>query len=144
MLRELLPQPRLIAVLTSPIALEIPEIEAAAQALGQPLLVLQARDAGEIDATFATMAERQVSGLICGSTLYFQVIADKLVGLAARYRIPTVYFWPEFVAAGGLMSYSVNRAEIGGIIGAYVGRILKGAAPADLAGRAIVALRTSH
>ena len=95
-------------------------------------MVLQVRDAGEIDAAFATMAERQAGGLICGGTLYFQVIADKLVALAARYRIPAVYVWPEFVAAGGLMSYSVSRAEIGRIIGDYVGRNLKGTAPADL------------
>jgi putative tryptophan/tyrosine transport system substrate-binding protein len=132
MLRELLPQPGLIAVLVGPIGTEVPEIEAAAQMLGQPLLVLQGRDVDEVDRAFATMAERQASGLICGASLYFQVIADKLVALAARYRIPTVYEWPEFVAAGGLMSYSVDRAEIGRIIGDYVGRILKGDAPADL------------
>ena len=60
------------------------------------------------------------------------MIADKLVALAARYRIPAVYEWREFVAAGGLMSYSVNRAETDRLVGDYVGRILKGAAPADL------------
>ena len=60
------------------------------------------------------------------------MIAPKLVALAARYRIPAVYEWPEFVAAGGLMSYNANPAEGDRIIGDYVGRILKGAAPADL------------
>jgi len=78
------------------------------------------------------MAERQARGLVYGASTYFQVIADKLVALAARYRIPAVYEWREFVAAGGLMSYSVNRAESDRLVGDYVGRILKGAAPADL------------
>src|SRR5262249_28118248 len=63
---------------------------------------------------------------------YFQVIADKLVALGARHRIPAVYEWPEFVAAGRLMSYSTNRREFGLLAGDYVSRILKGAAPADL------------
>ena len=57
------------------------------------------------------MAERQVSGLLYGTSQYFQVIAQKLVALAARYRIPAVYEWPEFVTAGGLMSYNANPAE---------------------------------
>ena len=60
------------------------------------------------------------------------MIAGKLVALAARYRIPAVYEWPEFVAAGGLMSYSTSRGEAGRLMGDYAGRILKGAAPADL------------
>ncbi|MGD9617752.1 MAG: ABC transporter substrate-binding protein [Alphaproteobacteria bacterium] len=136
MLRELLPQPRLIAALFSPTAssiqLQIREIEAAAQALGQPLLVLQARDADEVETAFARIGERQAAGLVYGASTYFQVIADKLVALAARYRLPAVYEWPEFVAAGGLMSYSTHRAETRRIVGDYVGRILKGAAPADL------------
>jgi putative ABC transport system substrate-binding protein len=135
-LRELLPQPHLLAVLFGPTTAttqsQIEEIEAAAQAIGQPILVLRGQDVIEVEKAFATMAERQVSGVVYGASLYFQVIAGKLVALAARYRIPAVYEWPEFVAAGGLMSYSIDRAEAGRITGDYVGRILKGAAPADL------------
>jgi ABC-type uncharacterized transport system substrate-binding protein len=86
----------------------------------------------EVEKAFATMAERQVRGLLYGASEYFQVIADKLIALAARYRIPASYEWREFVAAGGLMSYNVKRGEIRGLIGDYAGRILKGAAPADL------------
>ena len=63
---------------------------------------------------------------------YFQVIADKLIALAARYHIPASYEWREFVAAGGLMSYSASRREAMRLAGDYAGRILKGAAPADL------------
>jgi putative ABC transport system substrate-binding protein len=78
------------------------------------------------------MAERQVRGLLYGPTTYFQVIADKLIALAARFRIPAIYEWRQFVAAGGLMSYSVKSGEGGRLMGDYAGRILKGAAPADL------------
>jgi len=59
-------------------------VETAAQAVGQPMLVLHGRDEDEIEKAFATMAERQVRGLLFGPTTYFQVIVDKLVALAAR------------------------------------------------------------
>ena len=78
------------------------------------------------------MAERQVRGLLYGGSEYFQVIADKLIALAARYRIPASYEWREFVAAGGLMTYSTSRRETMRLAGDYAGCILKGDAPADL------------
>jgi len=135
-LRELLPQPGLVAALFGPTSStteqQIRDVEGSARALGQPILVLQARDDVEAETAFATLAERQARGLVYGASTYFQVIADKLVALAARYHIPAVYEWPEFVAAGGLMSYSTNRREFSKHVGDYVGRILKGAAPADL------------
>jgi putative tryptophan/tyrosine transport system substrate-binding protein len=137
LLREVLPEPGLIAYLhpgrvTATAAVELREVKAAAKAVGQPILVLQGGNEDEIDKAFATMAERQVRGLLFGASQYFQVIADKLVALAARYHIPASYEWREFVAAGGLMSYSANRREAMRLAGDYAGRILKGAAPADL------------
>ena len=135
-LRDLLPQPSLIAFLVDSrgpgAQAEMREVEVAAQAVGQPMLVLHGRNEDEIEKAFATMAERQARGLLFGPSQYFQAIADKLVALAARYRIPASYEWPEFVAAGGLISYSSNRGELDRVVGDYVGRILKGAVPADL------------
>jgi putative ABC transport system substrate-binding protein len=78
------------------------------------------------------MAEHRANGLLFGASAYFQVIADKLVALVARYRIPALYEWREFVIAGGLMSYSTSRSESNAMLGDYVGRVLKGATPADL------------
>jgi len=135
-LRDLLPQPGLIAFLVDSrlqgAQAEMREVEAAAQAIGQPTLVLDGRSDDEVEKAFATMAERQARGLFCGASQYFQAIADKLVALAARYRIPAVYEWPEFVAAGGLISYSSKRGETEHLVGNYVGRILKGEKPSDL------------
>src|SRR5262249_15084357 len=115
LLREILPQPGLIAFLVHPQTQLTPgvirQVEAAAQAVGQPILVLRVRDEDEIEKAFATMGERQVRGLLFGASQYFQVIANKLVALAARYRIPAIYEWREFVAAGGLMTYSGSRRE---------------------------------
>jgi putative ABC transport system substrate-binding protein len=136
LLREVLPQPGLIAFLVGPQGPSFPvmlsQVEAAAETVGQPLLVLHGGNDDEIEQAFVTMAERQVRGLLYGASVYFQVIAGKLVALAARYRIPAMYEWREFVAAGGLISYNANRSEFARQAGDYAGRILKGAVPADL------------
>jgi putative ABC transport system substrate-binding protein len=60
------------------------------------------------------------------------VVSERLIELAARYRIPALYEWREFVTAGGLMSYSTDRNEVGRSAGSYAGRILKGEKPANL------------
>ena len=57
---------------------------------------------------------------------------EQIVALAARYGVPAIYDWREYVAAGGLISYGTNLADTYRIIGTYVGKILKGAKPADL------------
>jgi ABC-type uncharacterized transport system substrate-binding protein len=92
LLREVLPQPGLIAFLVGPQTQSTPEqlrqVEAAAQAVGQPILVLHGRNEDEIEKAFATMAERQVRGLLFGVSMYFQVIADKLIALAATVSLP--------------------------------------------------------
>jgi putative tryptophan/tyrosine transport system substrate-binding protein len=77
------------------------------------------------------MAERNVAAILYGATLFFQVIGERLVALAARYRFPALYEWREFVTAAGLMSYSTDRNEVGRGAGRYAGRILKGEKPAD-------------
>jgi putative ABC transport system substrate-binding protein len=136
LLRELLPKPGTIAFVTNAnnpfMPFQIHEMQAAAQAVGQPLLVVSVGTEDEVDQAFATMAERNVTAVLYGATLFFQVISERLVALAARYRIPALYEWREFVTAGGLMSYSTDRNEAGREAGTYAGRILKGEKPADL------------
>ena len=136
LLRELLPKPGTIAfvvnVNSAATPFQIQEMQAAAQAVGQPLLVVSVGTEDEVDQAFTTMAERNVAAILYGATLFFQVISERLIALAARYRIPALYEWREFVMAGGLMSYSTDRNEVGREAGSYTGRILKGEKPADL------------
>jgi putative ABC transport system substrate-binding protein len=136
LLRELLPRPGPIAFVVSPnsaaTAFQIQEMQEAAQAVGQPLLIVSVGTEDEVDKAFAGMAERNVAAILYGATLFFQVIGERLVALAARYRLPALYEWREFVTAGGLMSYSTDRNEVGRGAGSYAGRILKGEKPADL------------
>jgi putative tryptophan/tyrosine transport system substrate-binding protein len=136
LLRELLARPGTIAFVVNPnnalTPFQIKEMQAAAQAVGQPLLVVNAGTEEEADKAFAMMTDRNVAGILYATTLFFQVISERLVALAARYRIPALYEWREFVTAGGLMSYSTDRNEVGREAGRYAGRILKGEKPADL------------
>ena len=136
LVRELLPKPGTIAFVVNPYSSSTPpqikEMQAAAQAVGQPLLVVEAGTEEQIDKAFAMMAERNVAAIVYAAGLFFQVVSDRLVALAARYRIPSLYEWREFVTAGGLMSYSTDRNEVGQAVGSYAGRILKGEKPADL------------
>jgi putative tryptophan/tyrosine transport system substrate-binding protein len=136
LLREVLPTPGTIAFVVNPnnaaTPFQIQEMQAAAQAIGQPLVVVNIGAENQIDQAFATMAERNVAAILYGTTLFFQVISERLVARAARYRIPALYEWREFVTVGGLMSYSTDRNEAGRTAGSYAGRILKGEKPADL------------
>jgi putative tryptophan/tyrosine transport system substrate-binding protein len=136
LVRELLPKPGTIAFVVNANSdstpFQIQEMQAAAQAVGQPLLVVSVGIEEQVDTAFATMAERNVVAILYGASLFFQVIRERLVALAARYRIPALYEWREFVTAGGLMSYSTDRNEVGREAGNYAGRILKGEKPADL------------
>ena len=136
LIRALLAKPGLIAFVVDPnnnsTAIQIEEMQQAARAIGQPLLVLRVTSEAEAETAFATMTQQKVSAVQYGASVLFQVINDRLVELAARHRIPASYEWREAVIAGGLMSYNVNRTPSASQIGRYVAEILKGAKPADL------------
>jgi putative ABC transport system substrate-binding protein len=136
LLRQLLPNARLVGFLVNPNGGSTPDqlrhAQSAAQTMALELLVLNATTPIEIDAAFASLAQRRVDGLVMGNDPFFQVQQDQIVALAARYRIPTIYEWSEFVRAGGLATYATDRVEIYRQLGVYVSRILNGAKPADL------------
>jgi putative tryptophan/tyrosine transport system substrate-binding protein len=136
LIRALLPKPGSIAFVVNPnnmsTVIQVEEMQQAARTIGQPLIVLHVANEAEAEAAFATMAQKKVSAVQFGASILFQVINQRLVELAARYRIPASYEWREAVIAGGLMSYNANRAVSAGQMGRYVARILKGAKPADL------------
>src|SRR5262249_13896333 len=86
----------------------------------------------EIEPAFVALVQRGAGALLMMADTFFQVSRDRLVALAARYAVPAMYEWPEFVKAGGLISYSTVRSEYARQVGIYAGRILNGAKPADL------------
>jgi putative ABC transport system substrate-binding protein len=135
-LRELVPSARLIAFLFNPgaetAAFQSKEILAAAESIGQQILILNAGSEGQIDQAFSIISERRVGAVLYSAGLFFQVHRERLVALAAHHAVPAMYEWREFVDAGGLISYSPNRPELYRQIGLYAGRILKGEKPADL------------
>jgi putative ABC transport system substrate-binding protein len=136
LLHQLVPKAGMIGFLVNPTGVtatqQVREAQAAATALGLRLAVLNASRADEIDAAFASLGRQGAGALLMGSDTFFQVQQDQLIALAARYKIPAIYEWPEFVKAGGLITYAVDRDEIWRQLGVYVTRILNGAKPGDL------------
>jgi putative ABC transport system substrate-binding protein len=106
--------------------------QAAAQQSGRELRVLTASNEGEIDAVFANIARLPSVALTIGTDPLFYSRQDQLVGLAARYSIPTIYFHRGFGLAGGLISYGSTFTDEYRIAGRYAGRILAGERPNDL------------
>jgi putative ABC transport system substrate-binding protein len=94
--------------------------------------VLRVSSEQDLAAVFDSMTQLRAEALVIGSDALFTNRAEQLGSLALRHRVPAIYQNPEFTEAGGLMSYSGNVAEGYRLAGVYVGRILKGAKPADL------------
>ena len=136
LLRELTPKAGVIAFLVNPssqiAAMQITEVQEAARSIGQAMFILNASTEREIDLAFENLVQRGASALLMSADLFFQVRRDQLIALEARYKVPVMYEWPEFVAAGGLISYSTALSDSMLQMGIYVGRILNGAKPADL------------
>ena len=107
-------------------------IQAAAVALGVELSSLGMRDAGEIERSISTFARSANGGLIVAASTLAFVHRDSIITLAARYRLPAVYFARNFVAGGGLIAYGPNQIDPCRRAAGYVDRILKGEKPADL------------
>jgi putative ABC transport system substrate-binding protein len=107
-------------------------IQAAAAALGVELSPLGMRDAGEVERSISTFARSANGGLIVAASTLAFVHRDSIITLAARYRLPAVYFARNFVAGGGLIAYGPNQIDPCRRAAGYVDRILKGEKPADL------------
>jgi len=127
---------RVIGYLANPksaaTAPETKELHEAARALGVELRVLNAANESEIDTAFATLAKERSVPLVVSSDNLFTDRPVRLAVLAARHAIPAICPYREFAAAGGLMSYGTDLADAYRVVGAYAGRILKGAKPTDL------------
>ena len=126
-----------IAVLINPsniaqAATERATVQDAAHALGAHLIIANASSATEIESAFEALVGQRVGALVVSGEAFFLTQRNRLVELAARHALPTIYAWREFPIAGGLMSYGADFAEPFRLAGVYAGRILKGEKPADL------------
>jgi putative ABC transport system substrate-binding protein len=136
LLREMVPGTGVIAMLVNPSSavgeFERKELIEAAPLVGVQIRILNATNESEIDAAFATLAKERSVPLVVSSDNLFTDRPVRLVALAARHAIPTIYPYRWFAAAGGLMSYGADLGDAYRLVGTYAGRILKGAKPADL------------
>jgi putative ABC transport system substrate-binding protein len=135
-LRQLTPNATTIAMLvqldSDESVLEQREVQMAARANGQQLIVFDVNSAADIESALATMAARGVGALYVGTGPFTTSHRELLTALAARNAIPAMYSLREFVAVGGLMSYGASITDAYRQAGIYAGRILKGERPADL------------
>jgi putative tryptophan/tyrosine transport system substrate-binding protein len=135
MLHEAVPDAGVFGFLSNPDPSnrgEIGELQAAVDALGLKLVVVQASSDGEFEDVFSFAMQNRVQALIVSANALFTNRRHHLVSLAAARSIPVIYSNREYVAAGGLMSYGTSLAEGYRLVGTYTGRILKGEKPADL------------
>ena len=135
LLRELVPQTTTVGYLvgnqTETLRVPTSDLLAAARALGLHVIVLECRSDSDFEAAFATLAQRQPSALVVSAFPLAFNNRPKVLALAARHKIPTIYPQPQYAREGGLMSYD----GVSGLrqIGFYfVPRILNGAKPAEL------------
>ncbi len=138
LLHELVPAVAGIGLLINPTnpnlseLVVVKEVEAAARTLGKQIQVLEASTDAEIDAAFATLTRLRVGALVIVTDIFFNDRRERLAALALRHALPSIYARREYAVAGGLMSYGTSLPDVYRQAGVYVGRVLKGAQPADL------------
>ena len=134
--RKLVPKATTIGVLVNPnnpgTRAERRDLQDAANAIGQQLIVLDVSSDRDIEMAFATLMQRGAGALLAGSGAFLYSKREQLIALAARHALPASYSGRDFVTAGGLMSYGASIADAHRQAGIYAGRILKGEKPADL------------
>jgi putative ABC transport system substrate-binding protein len=136
LLHQLVPKATTIGVLVNPkdpdSEAERRDVQAAAQAIGQQLIILDASSVRDIESAFATFVQRGAGALFVGGGAFMFSNRERLVALAARHALPASYADREAAVAGGLTSYGPSIVDAYRQTGIYAGRVLKGAKPADL------------
>ena len=136
LLRELLPMARIIAVLTNPnnpnAETDAAEAQTAGRTLGQEIHMLPAGNEQEVEAAFSTLARLKAEAFMLDPDPLFTNLRSKIVALVEHHALPAIYYARDYSDAGGLISYGASFTGLYRQGGLYVGRILKGAKPADL------------
>ena len=135
LLRELFPKAKSFALLTNPASENAKRLvqvtQVIAKSIRRDLILAIAGNEDELDSAFAILAERRPGGVVIPTNAFFLDARERIVGLAANYGIAAIYDVREFAQAGGLMSYGQSTDRFRQV-GFYVGKILRGAQPADL------------
>ena len=136
LLRELAPKADVIAFLVNPnngvIQFDTSNMREAAQAKGVQLQIVEARNTTEIDTAFKSLIQRRIGALVVQVDPFLDGRREELAALATRHAVAAMAAYPEFAAAGGLISYGTSRADAYRLEGNYAGRLLKGERPAEL------------
>jgi len=137
LLHEVVPMATIIALLVNPTSLDLTEIttkeaQAAARTLGLKLEVLHASRERDFDVVFASLPQLRAGALVISPDAFFISRGEQLGALALRNRVPAIFQYRPFAAAGGLMSYGSDTFESYRLAGLYTARVLKGEYPADL------------
>ena len=134
LLRELVPHAARIGMLVPDVPgfqLQLQETQQAAAALKVRLEVVKVRG-GDYSGAFATISDRRLDALVVGASTFFMLDRKPIIALAAKYRLPAVYEWPEQVRDGGLIAYGTSLDRLYARIGAYAVELFRGKKPADL------------
>jgi putative ABC transport system substrate-binding protein len=111
---------------------QLDEIERAARSIGKSLVVAKVSNDAEMAEAFASMPAKHPGALLVAADPFFDTRRQAIIAFAAQHRLPAMYQFREYAAAGGLVSYGVSLAEGYRYFGIYAARILKGDKPADL------------
>jgi putative tryptophan/tyrosine transport system substrate-binding protein len=135
-LHEIVPRVTAIGMLVNPgnpaADEQINVVQVASRALGLQIYVAKSRSESDFDPAFALLTQQQVGALLIGGDALFNSQGARLAAFTALHALPAIHFAREYVAAGGLMSYGSSVRDAYRQVGVYVGRLLRGAKPADL------------
>ena len=136
LLKEIIPGLSRVAMISDPtnpvFTLQVREMERAAQAMKLQLQILEVRERNDFDSAFGAAKKVHAGAVGTSASAFLAAHRQKLVNLAEKSRLPTMYHNSAFVEVGGLMSYGVNNADLYRRAAVYVDKILKGAKPAEL------------
>ena len=137
LLHEVVPAASLVALLVNPTSPNLAEsttrdAQAATRILGLKLEVLHASTERDFETVFESLSRLGAGALVIGPDAFFISRSEQLGALALHNRVPAIFQYRPFAAAGGLMSYGSSIAEAYRSAGLYTGRVLKGDQPADL------------
>ena len=136
LLRDLVPGVALIGVLINPdfpsAALQLQQVEEAARAIGQRIVIAKATNDDALETAFGSLVQEGAGALLVAADPYFDTRRERIVGFAQQRRLPAIYQFREYAMAGGLLSYGVSITDAYRQYGVYTASILKGAKPADL------------